>query len=213
MILVTGGAGFIGSCLLAALETGGYPDLVVCDRLGHDDKWRNIAKRALADIVAPTDLFDWLGAGGRSTEVVFHLGAVSSTVETDADLIVDSNFRLTMRLWDWCAEKRVRLIYASSAATYGDGSHGFDDDPARLPVLRPMNPYGWSKHLTDRRISSLVAADAPQPPQWAGLKFFNVYGPNEYHKAGPAEHGAATPSADRGCRQGTAVSLLSARVR
>jgi ADP-L-glycero-D-manno-heptose 6-epimerase len=184
MILVTGGAGFIGSCLLAALETAGYGELVVCDRLGREDKWRNIAKRALAEIVPPEELMDWLDAGGRGTEIVFHLGAVSSTVETDADLIVRSNFRATMRLWDWCAAKRVRLIYASSGATYGDGSAGFDDDPVLLDKLRPLNPYGWSKHLTDRRIIALAGGDNPRPPQWAGLKFFNVYGPNEYHKGG-----------------------------
>jgi ADP-L-glycero-D-manno-heptose 6-epimerase len=184
MILVTGGAGFIGSCLLAGLEQAGYGELVVCDRLGREDKWRNIAKRALADIVPPEDLLDWLEGAGRSTEIIFHLGAVSSTVEMDADLIVRSNFRLTMRLWEWCAAKRVRLIYASSAATYGDGSAGFDDDPTRLGELRPLNPYGWSKHLTDRRILTLAEGDNPMPPQWAGLKFFNVYGPNEYHKGG-----------------------------
>jgi ADP-L-glycero-D-manno-heptose 6-epimerase len=186
MILVTGGAGFIGSCLLAALEARGVPELVVCDRLGRDEKWRNIAKRGLADIVPPEALAAWLGAHGDMLDVIFHLGAVSSTVEADADLIVESNFRLTMRLWDWCAAHGTRLVYASSAATYGDGSAGFGDagDPASLARLRPLNAYGWSKHLTDRRIAALVAAGAPRPPQWAGLKLFNVYGPNEYHKGG-----------------------------
>jgi ADP-L-glycero-D-manno-heptose 6-epimerase len=185
MILVTGGAGFIGSCLLAALEARGH-ELVVCDRLGHDDKWRNIAKRALADIVAPAELLCWLDGRGAEIEAVFHLGAVSSTVETDADLIVDSNFRLTMRLWDWCAERRVPLIYASSAAVYGDGAEGFSDgeDAPTLARLRPLNAYGWSKLLTDRRIAALAAAGAPRPPQWVGLRFFNVYGPNEQHKGG-----------------------------
>jgi ADP-L-glycero-D-manno-heptose 6-epimerase len=186
MILVTGGAGFIGSCLLAALEARGVPELVVCDRLGRDEKWRNIAKRGLAGIVPPEALPAWLEAHGDLLDVIFHLGAVSSTVEADADLIVESNFRLTMRLWDWCAAHGTRLVYASSAATYGDGSAGFGDagDPASLARLRPLNAYGWSKHLTDRRIAALVAAGAPRPPQWAGLKLFNVYGPNEYHKGG-----------------------------
>ncbi|HMR32582.1 MAG TPA: ADP-glyceromanno-heptose 6-epimerase [Geminicoccaceae bacterium] len=185
MILVTGGAGFIGSCLLAALEQRGHA-LVVCDQLGRDDKWRNIARRGLADIVAPAGLPAWLGAAGRELEAVFHLGAISSTVETDADLIVESNFRLTMRLWDWCAGHGVPLIYASSAATYGDGSDGFQDgeDPVAMARLRPLNAYGWSKLVTDRRIAGLVASGAPRPPQWAGLRFFNVYGPNEYHKGG-----------------------------
>lgn len=185
MILVTGGAGFIGSCLLAALEARGH-GLACCDHLGQGEKWRNIAKRALADIVAPADLMAWLDGPGQAVTAVFHLGAVSSTVETDADLIVDSNFRLTMRLWDWCAARRVPLVYASSAAAYGDGSSGFVDgeDPAAMARLRPLNAYGWSKLLTDRRVVALAAAGAPRPPQWAGLRFFNVYGPNEYHKGG-----------------------------
>lgn len=186
MILVTGGAGFIGSCLLAALEARGVAGLVVCDRLGRDEKWRNIAKRDLADIVAPETLPAWLEGHGHGLQAIVHLGAVSSTVESDVDLILESNFRLTMRLWHWCARQGVRLIYASSAATYGDGSAGFDDagDPASLARLRPLNAYGWSKHLADRRIAAFVAAGEPRPPQWAGLKLFNVYGPNEYHKGG-----------------------------
>ena len=185
MILVTGGAGFIGSCLVAALEQRGHT-VAVCDQLGHDDKWRNLAKRGLADIVAPAGLGTWLTGKERRLGAVFHLGAVSSTVETDADLIVDSNFRLTMRLWDWCAAQRVPLVYASSAAAYGDGSQGFVDgeDEAAMTRLRPLNAYGWSKLLADRRIVRLVAEGAPRPPQWAGLRFFSVYGPNEYHKGG-----------------------------
>ena len=115
-----------------------------------------------------------------------HLGAVSSTVETDADLIVESNVRLTLRLWDWSARHRVPFLYASSAAVYGDGAAGFEDSPAAadLAALRPLNPYGWSKLATDRRIAELVARGMTRPPQWAGLRFFNVYGPNEYHKGG-----------------------------
>lgn len=184
MIVVTGGAGFIGSNLLASLEERGGHDLVVCDRLGSGDKWRNIAKRAPADIVAPERLLDFLESNAAQVELVAHLGAISSTTEMDVDLIVDSNFRLSCALWDWCARHGKRLIYASSAATYGDGGAGFEDDdrPAALARLRPMNPYGWSKHIFDRRVASLVARDAPRPAQHVGLKFFNVYGPNEYHK-------------------------------
>jgi ADP-L-glycero-D-manno-heptose 6-epimerase len=184
MILVTGGAGFIGSNILAALEEKGAGKLVVCDRLRANDKWRNIAKRELADIVHPEQLFEFLEANHKNMEVVFHMGAISATTETDADKIVANNFSLSLALWKWCAIHNVRFIYASSAATYGDGIHGFDDDAAipHLAKLQPLNAYGWSKHLFDRRVARKVEAGARKPPQWAGLKFFNVYGPNEYHK-------------------------------
>ena len=187
MIIVTGGAGFIGSNLVAGLEEAGHADIVVCDTLGDGDKWRNIAKREIRDIVRPENLLRYLELHKGEVETIFHLGAVSSTTERDADLIVGNNFTLSRRLWKWCAANGVRLIYASSAATYGDGAQGFGDDgsPEALAKLRPLNPYGWSKHLFDRRVSRLTAggeAREAAPPQWVGLKFFNVYGPNEYHK-------------------------------
>lgn len=183
-ILVTGGAGFIGSNLVAALEERGGHDLVVCDTLGNGEKWRNVAKRGLADIVAPDRLLDYLGADGRDIDAVFHLGAISATTETDADKIIENNFRLSCALWSWSTRHGKRLIYASSAATYGDGSAGFDDDGSAkaLARLRPLNAYGWSKHLFDRRVTALIGRDGPRPAQHVGLKFFNVYGPNEYHK-------------------------------
>lgn len=186
MIVVTGGAGFIGSNIVAALESRAGGDLVVCDRLRSNDKWRNLSKHELSDIVVPEQLFDFLDSNARSVEAIFHMGAVSSTTETNADHIIGNNFSLTLALWKWCAKHRVRFIYASSAATYGGGEQGFDDDCAvdALGKLRPLNPYGWSKHLFDRRVARKLATGAPTPPQWAGLKFFNVYGPNEYHKAG-----------------------------
>jgi ADP-L-glycero-D-manno-heptose 6-epimerase len=184
MIVITGGAGFIGSNLVAALASRGSADLVVCDWLGQGDKWRNLAKHEIAELVEPEDLFTFLDVNEDRIEAIFHLGAITSTTETDADLVMRTNFTLPVALWHWCSERRVRFIYASSAATYGDGSHGFDDDAARaaLARLRPLNIYGLSKHAFDRRVARLVAAGGPQPPQWAGLKFFNVYGPNEYHK-------------------------------
>jgi ADP-L-glycero-D-manno-heptose 6-epimerase len=184
MILITGGAGFIGSNLAAALEERGERDVAVCDRLGQDGKWRGIAKRELAAVVPPDGLFAFLDAHAREIGAVFHLGAISSTTETDADLIAHTNFTLSQRLWEWCTESETRFIYASSAATYGDGSAGFDDDGSAgaLARLKPLNAYGWSKHLFDRRVARLLEHNTVRPPQWAGLKFFNVYGPNEYHK-------------------------------
>ena len=186
MIVVTGGAGFIGSNLLAALEARGETDLVVCDRLGTDDKWRNIAKRELAEIIPPEHLFEFLEGHKARIDSVFHMGAISATTEADADAIVRNNFDMSMMLWRWCAEHDVRLIYASSAATYGDGSAGFEDvfTPEGLKAFKPLNAYGWSKHLFDRRICRMLERGRPRPPQWAGFKFFNVYGPNEYHKGG-----------------------------
>ena len=184
MYLVTGGAGFIGSNILAALEARGPRDIVVVDRLRSGTKWRNISKRALADIVHPDHLFAYLNANAKSIEAVIHMGAISSTTEPDADKIVANNFALTLGLWKWCTAQKVRLIYASSAATYGNGEMGFSDafSEEALARLKPMNPYGWSKHLFDRRVARKIANGRPTPPQWVGLKFFNVYGPNEYHK-------------------------------
>ena len=186
MIVVTGGAGFIGSNLLAGLETIGARALVVCDRLGGDDKWRNIAKRDIATIIAPEKLIAFLSDTSAPIEAVFHMGAISATTETDTDLILENNFHFPVELWAWCAANGVRLIYASSAATYGNGSNGFDDDSTEATIarLRPLNAYGWSKNLFDRAVARTRAAGGPVPPQWAGLKFFNVYGPNEYHKGG-----------------------------
>jgi ADP-L-glycero-D-manno-heptose 6-epimerase len=158
-------------------------DVVVCDRLESSDKWRNIARHDLVDIILPERLPDWLARGPR-LEAVVHMGAISATTVTDGDLVFDVNVNFSTMLWDWCAARQVPLIYASSAATYGDGRQGFDDDGslAALANLRPLNAYGWSKHFFDRRVARRVAAGEPAPPQWVGLKFFNVYGPNEYHK-------------------------------
>jgi len=182
MLLVTGGAGFIGSNVVAALNDAGRADVVVDDVLGHDGKWRNLAKRQLADIVPPAELPDWLR--GRRLDAVIHLGAISETTATDGDLVIETNFRLSMRLLDWCTANATPFIYASSASTYGDGAQGFRDDQsiAALKALRPMNLYGWSKHLFDLVVAERAAKSEKLPPQWAGLKFFNVFGPNEYHK-------------------------------
>jgi ADP-L-glycero-D-manno-heptose 6-epimerase len=186
MIVITGGAGFIGSNLVAGLEARFRHDLVVCDRLGHDDKWRNLAKRELQALVPPEGLFEFLDRHVGEVEGIFHLGAISATTESDADLVLATNFTLSQRIWSWCAAHGVRLVYASSAATYGSGEAGFVDvsDSTGLARLRPLNSYGWSKHLFDRWAIRQVESSRPSPPHWAGVKFFNVYGPNEYHKGG-----------------------------
>ena len=186
MLLVTGGAGFIGSNVVAALNEAGRTDIAVNDIFGTDGKWRNLSKRQLADVVPPAQLFSWLE--GRKIDAVIHLGAISDTTATDSDLVLETNFRLSLRLLDWCTASRTPLIYASSAATYGDGSAGFRDDwsPAALKQLRPLNLYGWSKQLFDSALVERATKKQKLPPQWAGLKFFNVFGPNEYHKGAMA---------------------------
>jgi len=187
IIVVTGGAGFIGSNIVARLTAETVYDVVVCDRLETADlaKWKNLAKHAIADFWSPEELFEQLERHAERIEAVVHMGAISSTTEPDADLILRTNFTLSRDLWDWCAIRGSRMIYASSAATYGDGETGFndDDDADSLSQLRPLNAYGYSKMLFDQY--AVRHADRGQAPrQWAGLKFFNVYGPNEGHKGG-----------------------------
>lgn len=188
MILLTGGAGFIGSCLLAALSARGQATLVV-DWLGSGEKWRNIARHPPERLIAPEALDGFLASPEADRiEAVIHLGAVSETTARDGDLIWRSNVELSRRLWDWCAQAKagagVPFLYASSAATYGaaSGADAFSDDPALLDRLRPMNLYGFSKHAFDLQVQARLARGEAAPPQWAGLKFFNVYGPNEAHK-------------------------------
>jgi ADP-L-glycero-D-manno-heptose 6-epimerase len=183
MLVITGGAGFIGSVLAARLNEAGHSDLVIVDRLGSGEKWRNIAKRDVFEIVPIDGLLEWLDQFGTRVEAVFHLGANSSTTATDADEIVATNLNYSVALWRWCAAAGKRLIYASTAATYGDGRQGFDDRGgiAELKRLRPLNLYGWSKHAFDLW-ASREAMSGRAPPLWVGLKLFNVFGPNEYHK-------------------------------
>lgn len=187
MIVVTGGAGFIGSNIVARLCGEDRYDVVVCDRLENAalGKWKNIAKHPIADFWQPEELFEKLGRHAEAIEAVVHMGAISSTTEADADLIMHTNFSLSRDLWNWCALHDARLIYASSAATYGDGEAGFadDDSPQALGALRPLNAYGYSKMLFDQ-YAARQSDQGQSPSQWVGLKFFNVYGPNEYHKGG-----------------------------
>lgn len=183
MYLVTGGAGFIGSNVVAALADRG-DEVVVCDWLGKDDRWHNLANHEISDVVLPETLDAWLSQHAGRVQAVIHMGANSSTTETDVDLVYRQNTRATLDLLQWCAQNGKPLLYASSAATYGDGGAGFDDDSSceALSRLSPLNAYGWSKHVVDRRIARIRRHGEPLPPQCVGLKFFNVYGPNEYHK-------------------------------
>ena len=182
MILITGGAGFIGSNLQAALSRRGL-ETVVVDTLGCKGKWQNLARHSPDRVIHPDDLAEFLAAY-PPLEMVFHLGAISSTTAANGDLTWATNVELSRRLWAWCTERRVRFVYASSAATYGNGDQGFEDDarPDALERLRPLNLYGWTKHAFDLSVVRRLARARERPPQWAGLKFFNVYGPNEYHK-------------------------------
>jgi ADP-L-glycero-D-manno-heptose 6-epimerase len=184
MYLVTGGAGFIGLNLVIALRARKAQGVAVCDRLDHSDKVAAMVHHAPDAFVEPERLDDFLQRRGAEIEAVFHLGAISSTTETSWDRLQKNNVDATLALWRWCAAARVPLIYASSAATYGDGSRGFDDagDLASLQRLAPLNLYARSKHETDMAIRRLLDDGAPAPAQWAGLKFFNVYGPHERHK-------------------------------
>ena len=183
MILVTGGAGFVGSNLVAHLVEAGHV-VAVNDHPTNADKQRNLAHHAIDELVPPEELGAFLGRRRDEIELVYHLGAITSTTETDVALLTATNVRLSRRIWSWCAEHAVPLIYASSAATYGDGSQGFVDDDSldALARLRPLNAYARSKHDFDMWAAHEAGSGRQTPPSWYGLKLFNVYGPNEYHK-------------------------------
>ena len=182
MIIVSGATGFIGSNIVADLNEAGRSDLILVDDLGTEGKWKNIAKRRFYDVVLPSEISSLMSTL-PGADAVFHMGANSSTLASDGNSILLSNFRASKLWWEWCIHTNTPFIYASSAATYGDGRRGFADNqtPGALDDLRPLNLYGWSKHAFDKWAVARASAGAA-PPQWCGLKFFNVYGPNENHK-------------------------------
>jgi len=178
MIVITGAAGFIGSCLTAALNQAGYTDLVLVDDFNRPEKANNYQNKRYAALVHRDQLFDWIDREQAAIQYVFHLGARTDTTEFDVNIHTRLNLEYSKKVWAKCVEYGLPLTYASSAATYGDGAFGFDDDLSLLPNLKPLNPYGDSKHAFDL----WALAQERKPFQWVGLKFFNVYGPNEYHK-------------------------------
>lgn len=181
-VLVTGGAGFIGSALVWALNGLGIERIVVTDRLGTDEKWRNLVPLRFEDYLEADDLMPALTRGALGDfDLVLHLGACSATTETNATYLAKNNFEYTKHLAHWALGHEVRFVYASSAATYGDGAQGMedaDDSTPALSRLRPLNAYGYSKHLFDQYAAAMGVL-----PNVVGLKYFNVYGPNEAHKA------------------------------
>lgn len=177
IIVITGAAGFIGSAAVKHLNELGFKNLVLVDDLEKSDKWKNLVGKQYADLIPISRCFDWLKARSSEVQAILHLGACSSTVERDADYLLENNYRFTIRLAELALENDIRFVYASSAATYGDGSLGFCDDHDLLDQLQPLNMYGYSKHMADLWMKSQGVLD-----QVAGLKYFNVFGPNEYHK-------------------------------
>ena len=178
-LIVTGGAGFIGSATIWQLNKLGYDDIICVDALRHGDKWKNLVGLRITDAIHKDEFLATLrrNSGAYQADTVVHFGACSSTIERDADYLLENNTHYTSELCEWSLERHARFIYASSAATYGDAAGGFNDDPARLESLVPLNMYGFSKHLFD-----LHALRSGLLQQIVGLKFFNVFGPNEYHK-------------------------------
>lgn len=181
MIIVTGGAGFIGSCVVRTLNDHGYEDIVIVDNIAETDKWMNMRNKQYIKYVHKSQFLEELPTY-ENVEAIIHMGAQSATTERNFDYLWENNFEYTKTLWNYCADKQITFIYASSAATYGDGELGFDD---RMDIdqLRPLNGYGYSKQLFDQWVKHQATKF---PKQHVGLKFFNVYGPNEYFKAGMA---------------------------
>lgn len=178
MIVVTGAAGFIGSVMVGKLNKEGYNDIIAVDEFTHPEKNKNLEGKKLTAKVDRDKFFNWLKENNRQVEFIFHLGARTDTTEFDVALLNRLNLDYTKKMWESCIAYGIPLVYASSAATYGGGEHGYSDNENMIPLLQPLNPYGVSKNEFDK----WALQQAQKPYYWVGLKFFNVYGPNEYHK-------------------------------
>ena len=178
VILVTGAAGFIGSCMVGYLNRKGYHNIIIVDEFDDENKKPNYEDKKIIARVDRNELFDWLSDHPMQIDFIFHLGARTDTTEFDYAILEKLNVDFSKKMWNYCVEKNIPLVYASSAATYGDGELGYKDDHDLPYKLSPLNPYGKSKNEFDK----WILKEKRQPPFWAGLKFFNVYGPNEYHK-------------------------------
>lgn len=177
LIVITGGAGFIGSCMVRYLNDLGLNNIIVVDELGSTEKWKNLVGKKFIDALDKSQLFSWLEGKESLIEAFIHLGACSDTMETDASYLLENNYRYSVKLAEYALKNEIRFIYASSAATYGDGSKGFVDDQENLFELQPLNMYGFSKQMFDQWAYHQGVLD-----QIVGLKYFNVFGPNEHHK-------------------------------
>ena len=178
MIIVTGAAGFIGSCLIQRLNQDNFNYIIAVDDFSNEEKNRNLVGKKIQEKVERENFFDWLDANYQEVEFCFHIGARTDTTEFDVEIFNKLNLNYSKKIWKKCYEYQIPLVYASSAATYGLGENGYDDNESLIPQLKPLNPYGDSKNDFD--IWALKQEE--QPFFWAGLKFFNVYGPNEFHK-------------------------------
>jgi len=177
MIVVTGAAGFIASCLISRLNEEGYKSIIAVDDFSKKEKTKNLENKQISEFIHRDEFFSWLDKNATLVDFVFHLGAISSTTELSFEILDRLNFEYSKRIWNICSQYQIPLIYASSAATYGDGDMGYDDE-SEISSLKPLNPYAQSKQNFDLWVLSQLY----NPPVWFGLKFFNVYGPNEYHK-------------------------------
>jgi len=178
MIVVTGAAGFIGSCLVSKLNQAGYERIMVVDDFSKTEKEHNLVGKTIGAKINRIEFLNWFKENGKDVDFVYHIGARTDTAEFDKAIFDDLNVEYSKEIWKWCTHYKIPLVYASSAATYGLGEQGYEDDHKKIPLLKPLNPYGDSKQTFDE----WVLKQHNHPPFWAGLKFFNVYGPNEYHK-------------------------------